>query len=640
MNSTSESVVADHQGIESDSRRVPLASLGLLLAMFSAAAFVAMRMPQLPVHFQVDGQLAEYLAWSKAPDAIGNSFNQELNPRLFSVYYPAMAYACRYFDRLDVLRGAFAIELILLAAAVCYLGMTLTRNALAGALASIAVIWGNGMATSLGGSSGVGLVCNPEFPATAAICVALALSWQRRHVFAALVAGLAFNIHGSIALFGAVMICVAALIDGWQRFTFRRSIVACFVCVASAAPTVAWVLTAASPARAASIDTWLHFPRWIYPHHVFVSATPLEGWLRLAVYLAPGILGWAAMRSVYRKRLGIVQGWIFAALLLLSIGFVFVEVWPIRFVAQLTLWRGTRFVQFVALVIGLRWLIDLAQSGGLRAALGAIALTGFLAPFDTAMVVPAQIALALLILIVASDTKGIGRWLAVALWGVTVGLIAFEQSGLWTLSAYLAPRWFAIVAAMVVIVWWASRKPESIRPVCIIVFAVAACLFVNRVGAVQTFDGIQRQRAAALLELAPAIHRACPEGMTVIAPPDLRNPGAWADRGSFLCRQQLTAYAYGPWLVDPLMERMRWYLGKSDQFLMNDEPILRRLLEGYRSRPSAAFDDLHERYGVGVAIVELEQCLDFREVAENDVFRVYDLSAPLGELHAKGNVVE
>lgn len=617
-----------------------LLRLGLLLSVFSAVVFVAMRMPQLPVHFQIDGQLAEYLAWSKSPGAIGNSFNQELNPRLFSVYYPALAYCARSFDRLDVLRAAFAIELIVLAAAVYWLGVTLTRNALAGVLASMAILWGNGMAASFGGSSGVGLVCNPEFPATAAICVALALSWQRRHVWASMVAGLAFNVHGSIALFGAVMVCAAALIDGWQRSAMRHATMAWLVCALAAAPTVIWVFSTPTPAGDAGMEAWLRFPRWIYPLHIFVSDSPTIAWLRLAVYLIPGLLGWVALRRVYRERMGIVQGWMYAAALLLIIGYVFVEWIPIRFVAQLTLWRGTRFIQLVALAIGIRWLYSVAEGGGVRSFLAAVAMVGFLVPMNTSLAVAPHVALGLLVAGLAIESRGAQRWLALALSGIVGALFACEYASLWGLTWYLGPRWAAILVMAAGLVVWASKRSASFRSLAVVGFAIAACVFVQRVGVVPTFDGVQKRRAAALLDLAPAIRRACPAGQTVVAPPDLRNPGAWADRGSFLCRQQLTVYAYGPWMTDALIERMAWYLDEDVRDMPADVSVTQRMAEGYRSRTSDAFGELRRVFGVGVAIVDLDQRLNFDVVAENDVFRVYDLSALPGEAHARSDGVE
>ena len=53
-----------------------------------------------------------------------------------------------------------------------------------------------------------------------------------------------------------------------------------------------------------------------------------------------------------------------------------------------------------------------------------------------------------------------------------------------------------------------------------------------------------------------------------------------------------------------------------------------------------SIEELRDRYGVGVAIVELDQHLDYSIVAENDVFRVYDLSMPFGDAQARSNGVD
>jgi hypothetical protein len=139
------------------------------------------------------------------------------------------------------------------------------------------------------------------------------------------------------------------------------------------------------------------------------------------------------------------------------------------------------------------------------------------------------------------------------------------------------------------------------------------------------------RRSAALLELAPVIGRVCTPGQIVVAPPDLRSPGAWAGHGSFLCRQQLTAYAYGPWLADEIVRRMEWFLGRPVADLPRDEYIIPRLCEGYRARNDADFAAIRDRYGVRLAIMDRvadsPRKLAFKEIAENDLFIVYDLQS-------------
>jgi len=114
----------------------------------------------------------------------------------------------------------------------------------------------------------------------------------------------------------------------------------------------------------------------------------------------------------------------------------------------------------------------------------------------------------------------------------------------------------------------------------------------------------------------------------VIAPPDIRNPGAWAGRGSYLCRQQLTAYAYAPWLADEILRRLTWYLDKPLDSAAPRESILPELARGYHARTESQFARLRDEYGVRVAIVERDQHLNLRRVGGNELFDVYDLGEP------------
>ena len=111
--------------------------------------------------------------------------------------------------------------------------------------------------------------------------------------------------------------------------------------------------------------------------------------------------------------------------------------------------------------------------------------------------------------------------------------------------------------------------------------------------------------------MAPTIAANTNPGELLIAPPDIRNPGAWADRGSFLCRQQLTAYAYAPWLAERILDRARWYLDAPVEDTPAGISLLSRMGDGYRARDSSDFAQLHRGRGVRLAIVEADQRLEF-----------------------------
>ena len=285
----------------------------------------------------------------------------------------------------------------------------------------------------------------------------------------------------------------------------------------------------------------------------------------------------------------------------------------------------------IALVLGLGWLTDGLRRGPATAVAAGAALTAFMAPFHPELVWLGHLGLAAALLLAAGRERGWARGLLLAAFAAALIVAGREAAALPRLGEYLAWRWPVAVLGLAVVGAWAGRTVSAYRQGAAVAAVLLATVWLMRVGVLgERFPKEYRRRAAALLDLAPAIQRASRPGEIVIAPPDLRNPGAWAERGSFLCRQQLTAYAYGPWLTEEILRRVEWYLGGPVGDLPEGERIVPRMSEGYLARSSGEFGRLYEQYRVRLAIVEKEQRLDFAEVAENGLFRVYDLARPVG----------
>ncbi|MBN2563553.1 MAG: hypothetical protein JXQ75_21755, partial [Phycisphaerae bacterium] len=579
----------------------------VVFALALGAAFVWMNLGDLPVNFQIDGQVPEYLAWATAPDASGASLNPELNKHLYSVYYPVLGRFARSMTRMDLLRLVYALEILAVSAAIYFFVTMLTGDRWAALLAVAAAVWHSAASVAVGGSGGIGLICGPLYPATAMALVALALSWRRQHVAAAFVAGLAFNVHGSSALFVSTMILFAAWVDGKWRIVDTRVIFAALVCLCAAAPTVAWILTNPPPPASMSTADWMRFPRWIYPLHMIVSSTPILAWTTLFVFVLPGVLGLASRRRDLRTQMPTLQGWILGAGLLLTAGYVFVEWIPVRPIAQLTLWRGTQYLVFLCLAFGLSYLVQCIRHGGLAAVAAAMLLVAYVTPRHPELAWISHLGLIGLLVLTARRVRGLDRALTVTAALAACGVVLYELSFLSRLGEHLYWRWPLIVVGLAALLLWAGRSQAWYRQVTALCGMVAVAFWLAELGVSKHFPDKYRRRAAALLDLAPAIETACPPGEIVIAPPDLRNPGAWANRGSFLCRQQLTAYAYGPWLAEKILDRMQWYLDTPIELAPTDSSILPRLSEGFRTRGSGDFAELRERYGVRLAIVDRDK---------------------------------
>ncbi len=604
---------------------------GLILSLLMAAVFVWMQAGSLRVNFQADGQLPEYLSWWASPETAGSGINGQFNRYLYSYYYPALGGLSRWVGKFAALRLAFGAEILAIAAAVFYFGAVLTRNHWASLLAATAVIWHDATAVAPGGSGGIGLICGPLYPATALALAALAQSWRRRHVWAAFLAGLSFNVHGSSAVFVSAMVLWAAWADGGWRLRRSRVLPAGAACLAATLPTLAWMLWDPPPAAEVALSDWMKMPHWIFPHHIYISAVDRRFWMVCGAFVLPGAAGAALRRRERAGEQSVLVGWLAGAGLLLAIGTVFVEWWPVRVVAQLTLWRGTRYLVLLALVFGLAWLVDGLRRGAGPAVAAGAALTAFIAPFHPELVWLGHLGLAAVFLSAARGRGGGSRGLLLAAFGAALITAGYEAASLPRLGEYLAWRWPAVVLGLALGWAWAGRAASAYRQAAAVAAVWLVTGWLMSVGVLgERFPKEYRRRAAALLDLAPAIQHGSRPGEIVIAPPDLRNPGAWAERGSFLCRQQLTAYAYGPWLTEEILRRVEWYLGGPVGDPPKGERLVPRMSAGYRVRSSEEFRRLYETHGVRLAIVEKEQRLGFAEVAENALFRVYDLARPVG----------
>jgi hypothetical protein len=608
---------------------VPGFPAAVSIALALGAVFVWTNLDRLPVNFQIDGQVPEYLVWATTPEAIGPSLNPELNRHLYSFYYLGLGRLARLMSIMDLLRLVYALEILAVCAAVYFFAVVLTKDRWAALLAVAVTVWHDATAVAIGGSGGIGLISGPLYPATALALVALGLSWRRRHVLAACLAGLSFNLHGSSALFVLLMVLIAAGIDARQRRLWSPAVFAGLAALLAAAPTVVWILLDPPPAATMSTADWLRFPRWIYPFHMLVSSTSTRCWTMLFVFVLPGILGLASRRHILRNHMVTLQGWIVASGILLAVGYVFVEWFPLRPIAQLTLWRGTRYLVLLCLAFGLSYLVSCIRSGGFPALAAALTLVAFVTPAQPELAWIGHLGLIGLLAVTARRVRWFDRLLALGALLTVCGLVLYEASFLPGLGEYLQWRWPVAVLGLAVLFYWAGRAQSWFRYLAALGAMVTVALWLTEIGVSRHFPGRYRERAAALLALAPSIERACPPGQIIIAPPDLRNPGAWAKRTSFLCRQQLTAYAYAPWLSEAILGRMQWYVDTPIDRFPTDQSILPPLCEGYRTRTSEAFADLRDQYGVRLAVTEHDHSLDFVTVARNDLFKVYDFDRPL-----------
>jgi len=609
--------------------------LALTVALALGAGYATLQLDSLRVNLQYDGQLPEYLAWAKAPQEWGQSLNAQLNPFLFSIYYNLLAVPARWIDRETILKVTFVLEILAMCGAVFHFVRTLTASLAAAWLAVVVEVWQRGSAIAPGGSSTIGVVAGPEYPATALALLALSYSWQGRHGTAAAFAGVAFNFHGSIAAFAGAMVVLAACVEAGRG---SRNVIAAFGraaarFVVAGSPTLVWLTLNPPPVATMSVEHWLRFPRWIYPDHMLPSATPLQQWMLMAAFLAPGCIGLMSFSDRWRRHRNVLTGWIAATGLLLIAGYVFVEWIPIRTVAQLTLFRGARFLILALLGFGLTYLIAETRRPGFAGFAAALALLSYVTPVTPELAWVGHLGLTGLFAVIAVRVAGWRRIASGVGVGAGLGMLAIDAMNFSRLGEYVSWRWPLVAVGLSIVFFVIGRTTRPVFHLATLAALVCANLWLAELQVARPVSVAALRRAEAIRDLAPVIAKACPSGGLVVAPPDIRNPGAWASRASFFCRQQLTTYAYAPWLAEEILKRMQWYLDTPLEGLAEGSPIVQAMEEGYRRRESRQFEQLRDEYGVRVAIVDREQSLPFPRVGGNAMFSVYALGEPRVAAH-------
>lgn len=182
--------------------------------------------------------------------------------------------------------------------------------------------------------------------------------WLRqRPLRAALLVGLAFNLHGSYALHVALLLAGDVLLRprDWDRRKLLRSALAGLVV---ALPTLIWALSSAEPMS----NEWLRLVRLRSAHHSFPLHFAPETWGRYLAVLALGALSLRhGIENAQQQRLARL---LLGLLPLLAAGVLFAECWPVKAVIQAQTFRSTRLLTCVVLLCAARLLVLAWRAGG------------------------------------------------------------------------------------------------------------------------------------------------------------------------------------------------------------------------------------------------------------------------------------
>ncbi len=372
-----------------------------------------------------------------------------------------------------------------------------------------------------GGLGGNGLWANYLLPHHAAVPFCLLAFYQalrERPLAAALAAAAATWIHIQLGALAMLVIGIG-LLPGWRRLGTRAILLAAAVYAAAAAPTLLpqWALYVAGPS-ALSPREFLDLHAVLrQPHHLIPSSWPASDYYRFAAVAVLGLLagGWRGEphRTVLR--------WSAAILALCLAGTLFVEVWPVKLIIKLQLFRLTIFVKFFAVLNAARFLLRELEQTGVWKKAGVLAI---LVVQNFALI---GLCTGLILVLRRPRTWLVGASLFVA--GVVAGItmVVATSGGIPpALAGFTAsPRglWIAAVtmAAMSAVFW---RRPRLLPAALLAVFAIERPIYG------WPHFGYEQPEDRPWFRFCRQVRERTPAGAVLLSPPHLGGLQAFAER--------------------------------------------------------------------------------------------------------------
>ena len=278
-------------------------------------------------------------------------------PRYATFYYALLSYPVKLFGHIEIL--FFALHLLtdgLLLYVIYRLANALFRNR---ATAAISVMLMLPPAVALGAERLYYQLHTHTGTALPLLVWALALFLDGRIRTSFLVAGLTANIHSQASGFVFAMLAFASLANA--RHIGRRTVLEGWILyILSAGPCLAWtVLASDGPAT----DAWLQQLRARSGFHAFPFSFEAQSYRDFLLYLALGVMAWAAAwhSGAWRALHKTVALFALAIVLLSLVGVVFAEWVPVKLILKAQLFRSSRFLTIFVLLyaahaIWLMWL--------------------------------------------------------------------------------------------------------------------------------------------------------------------------------------------------------------------------------------------------------------------------------------------
>ncbi len=425
---------------------------------------------------------------------------------------------------------------------------------------------------------------------TVPVCLlAFYFGLQERPMAAALAAAAATWIHVQLGA-QTMLIIGLGLLWSWRRIGFRQIVTAGALYLAAVLPTVVpqWLMYVGSGSGAplsAAEFTYLNAVLR-QPHHLAPFSWAGADYYRLALVLAMAALARGWREKTHRT----VLIWFGLIVVMCVIGTVFVEIYPVKLVVKMQLFRQTIFVKFFAVLYAARFLLTSIDEGEKPVKLGALVIL----VIRNYAVIGATLALVFAWKFKRGWMWAMGLWASGALTAVAVLASFVRNIPMFWHSFAVSGRGVSVglvgLALLVAMRRWFPR----LLPAVLLVLLLAE-LSLNPL----PYFGYEHEPAGEWYQFCQQVKGATPRDAVLITPPFLEGFQLYSERaqvGDFKC------FPFGEDEMREWKRRMNDLSGATDLRCGGFEECAGMLAWGYVRLREPDFLRLAQKYGAQYAV--------------------------------------
>jgi hypothetical protein len=459
------------------------------------------------------------------------------------------------------------------------------------------------------------------------ICMgAFYLSLRQRPYGAAILAGLATNVHMLLGLNTFVVLAVCHMVNGHRPAakTALRSL--CLYALVSTPSLLPTLLLLGETNILSSQDFVQIHARLRHPHHYLPSSWPLGDYLRFGFAPLFAIATFRGKANEQEHRT--VVTWCVTILIACVVAALFVDLVPNKLVTKLQLFRMTIFVQLFGILYVANYLHRILE---VRNRVMTLATFALFAAGRTSHGLHFFLAALLIALDPQSRRRVAPLAIAFAVLGVTVYSSVAPQSLSYLSALAVQPvAWvrYAVAAGLLTTLAWVSRRAAPSwfnAPSWVPVLFVFLVLFRCVTGCTfqYNFQALARNpRLADWVELCTWVRVNTPPDARFLTPPHRAGFRLLAERAIVVDFKETTVWETG---IAEWKRRLDDLSGSGGLSCSGTGSCLRTLRAGYQSLTSEDFRRIARRYGAGYIIAERPMSLPFPVLYSNEGFSVHRL---------------